>query len=180
MMHKHKILKGRMKGGLIAEFIMPILYGVIILWMATLWDCDKKYGNCDPDVQQQMKDFGYAFMPLMMCIYVPNLSAISSRFLIQSMVEDKQNKMRETLRIMSLSQFSYGLSFFLFQAIFAFLGGFIFAAFVFNNDNLFPNDPMNSSIQFAIVIMLHNLAQIPFSMSISTLFNDSKVAAYVG
>jgi len=119
-------------------------------------------------------------MPLLMCLYVPNLTAISSRFLIQTIVDDKQTKMRETLRIMSLSQLSYAFSFFIFQGIFAIIGGFIFGAFVINDNNLFPQDAMNSSLLFMAVIILHNISTIPFAMSLSTFFDDSKVAAYMG
>ena len=54
------------------------------------------------------------------------------------MLEDKQNKMKETLRLMSLSNFSYGLSFLIFQSIFALVSAFITGAFLINNENVFP------------------------------------------
>ena len=54
------------------------------------------------------------------------------------MVEDKEKKVRETLRLMSLSRFSYGVSIFLFQSIFAFLQGVILAFGLFNNEIFWP------------------------------------------
>ena len=53
-------------------------------------------------------------MPMYVCLVIPNLAAFTGRFLISSIVEDKQTKMRETLRIMGLSRLSYGFSIFLF------------------------------------------------------------------
>jgi hypothetical protein len=41
-----------------------------------------------------------------------------SRFVIQGLVEERQNKMKETLALMSLSPFSYAVSYILFQGIF--------------------------------------------------------------
>ena len=49
-----------------------------------------------------------------MGIYVPLTVMIGAKFILQNMVEEKENRMRETLRIMSLTPLSYGGSFFLF------------------------------------------------------------------
>ena len=76
--------------------------------------------------------------PLMMTFYVSLMVSIGATFLIQNMVEEKENRMRETLRIMSLSPLSYGGSFMLFQIIFAVIGGVIVGAFCFGNDMIFP------------------------------------------
>jgi len=118
--------------------------------------------------------------PLLFLIYIPNLTAFSSRFLIQTIVDDKQNKMRETLRLMSLTQFSYGLSYVLFQGIIAVLGSIIMGLFLFNNKDTFPDHPFGYSIAFIIVLVVLYVAMIPFAMSISTPFTDSKVANYAG
>lgn len=55
------------------------------------------------------------------------------------MVEDKANKMRESLRLMSLNKMGYALSFVLFQSIFAIVSSIIMGLFVYNNNVLFPN-----------------------------------------
>ena len=172
MLKKNYILKKRMKGSLVYEILFPVLYGWLTKYAAKKFHCE----DCSPEVY----NIGYAIIPFILCLLIPNLTGIASRFLIQTIVDDKQTKMRETLRIMSLTQMSYGVSFFLLQGIFAVLGGVIFLLFVYNDSNIFPVDAKTSSVQFALMIMLHNIAQIPFSMALSTFFNDPRVAAYMG
>lgn len=88
--------------------------------------------------------------------------------------------MRETLRLMSLTQVSYALSFVIFQGIFAAITGIVMGYFLFDNEAAFPNDTRVDSLQFVILMIAVYVAMIPFSMSLSTLFQDSKVANYVG
>lgn len=89
-------------------------------YLSRFFLCENLYSE-DDERCQPGSSFTYALaliqsavLPLLMSIYVPLLTTISSRFILQSMVQDKQNKMRETLRLMSLSQVSYALSYFLF------------------------------------------------------------------
>lgn len=96
------------------------------------------------------------------------------------MVEDKANKMRESLRLMSLSKWSYALSIVLFQACFAIVSSLIMGAFVYNNDGLFPNHTQNDSLIFICLLVILYVAQIPFTMALSTFFTDAKVANSVG
>jgi hypothetical protein len=70
------------------------------------------------------------------------------------MVEDKQTKMRETLRLMSLSQLSYGLSYLIFQGFFAILSGSIVGYFLRGNQNVFPDDTEARSVQFVYCAIL--------------------------
>lgn len=70
------------------------------------------------------------------------------------MVEDKANKMRESLRLMSLSKMSYAVSFVLFQSIFAIVSSIIMGLFVYNNEIIFPNHPVNDSILFICVLVI--------------------------
>jgi len=58
-------------------------------------------------------------MPFMMAIYIPQISALSARFIMQSMVQEKETKVRESLKIMSLSSRGYILSYFYLNGIFA-------------------------------------------------------------
>ena len=69
---------------------------------------------------------------------LPNLTFVTSRFILQQVVEDKQTKMRETLRLMSLSRLAYALSYLIFQAIFALISGTIIGYFIFSEkDQIF-------------------------------------------
>ena len=93
------------------------------------------------------------------------------------MVEDKATKMRETLRLMSLSRASYAMSFFIVQSIFAVLNGMVIGYMIFNNETIFPEQGRQSrSIQYTILSVLMCLGYIGFSMSLSTFFSDPKVA----
>ena len=56
------------------------------------------------------------------------------------MVEDKQNKMRETLRLMSLEPFSYTISIFAVQMIFAVSAAIIIGLGLQLNKRVFPED----------------------------------------
>ena len=77
-------------------------------------------------------------MPLFMTFYVSLMVSIGATFLIQNMVEEKENRMRETLRIMSLTPLSYGGSFMFFQMFFAVIGAVIVGAFCWGNEMIFP------------------------------------------
>ena len=74
------------------------------------------------------------------------------------MVEDKQNKMRETLRLMSLSQSSYALSFMIFQGIIAVISGIIVASINWGNEGLFTGDAEAKSLQFMICMIMFYLS----------------------
>ena len=56
------------------------------------------------------------------------------------------NKMRDSLSLMSLSSFSYSVSFFLLQGFFGALSGVIIGIGMYNNANIFPDDPKWNSI----------------------------------
>lgn len=105
------------------------------------------------------------------------------------MVEDKQTKMRETLRLMSLSPWAYAVSYFLFQTVFAIASALIMTVCCFGRIQLFPEPPVpidgvdstnTRSIKFFFCAALFCIANIPFSMALSTLFTDSKVANSIG
>jgi hypothetical protein len=52
--------------------------------------------------------------------------------------------------------------------------------FLFNNKDTFPDHPFGYSVAFIILLVVLYVAMIPFAMSISTPFTDSKVANYAG
>jgi hypothetical protein len=74
-----------------SEIFMPALFGYIVRTIA---------GSLGKDDNLELK---MVLIPFFVVLYVPQISALVARFLIQSLVEDKQTKMRETLRLMSLS-----------------------------------------------------------------------------
>ena len=60
------------------------------------------------------------------------------------------------------------------------ISGIIVGTVLWGNQELFNSDLDSKSAQFMTVMVLFLLSQIPFSMALSTFFNDSKVANYVG
>ena len=111
-------------------------------------------------------------------------SMLSTRFIMGSIIEDKRTKMRETLRMMSLSQFSYALSFLISSGVPAVLSGLIIGAIVFGDSVMFSNASIGSpallSIFFTIALVIYNLSSIAFLMVISTFFNDLNTGMNVG
>ena len=75
-----------------------------------------------------------------MVIFTPYITFLSSRFIIQSMVEDKNTKMKESLKLMSLSRTAYASSYFIMQAVMAIFSGVIVGALVFGNKAIWPGD----------------------------------------
>ena len=70
----------------------------------------------------------------------------SIRFIMGSIIEDKQTKMRETLRMMSLSQFSYALSFLISSGVPAVIGSLINGAVVYGDSVMFSNSNIGSPV----------------------------------
>ena len=86
------------------------------------------------------------------------------------------NKMRESLRLMSLTRISYTMSFIFIQGIFAVIAGLILMFGFLGNKTVFPADPTGNAVQFGIAIICFALTQIPYCMALSTLFSDAKLA----
>ena len=97
MLRKHWLLKKKMKGQLLWEIVTSFMMGLLLQYMG----------------DSLGRGLAATMMPFFMVFYTPYITLMPSRFIIQSMVEDKATKMRETLRLMSLSRTSYAMSFFI-------------------------------------------------------------------
>jgi hypothetical protein len=107
MLYKNLLLKTRQKAGLVIDILFPVLIGVSFLLVGNLFKCN----GCSPDDKFiRMASAAFA-LPLIMAVYVPLLVLIAGQFILQNMVQEKENRMRESLRIMSLTPLSYGGSF---------------------------------------------------------------------
>jgi ABC-type Na+ efflux pump permease subunit len=126
-----------MKSQLLWEFATPALSGVALHYLSRFFKCPEER-ECTFVQLQSLMIAQVLLMPLFMSLYVPNVTSIAARFILQSIVEDKQTKMRETLRLMSLSQFSYALSYLIFQGFFAVTSGSIVGYCLYGNENVFP------------------------------------------
>jgi hypothetical protein len=130
MIVKNLKLKMATKMGIAMDIIFPLLMGFIFWWFGNFFRCDlTKDTMQDCNVKFLVKSI---LFPIIFSLLVSVSVAIGATFITQSMVEEKENRMRETLRIMSLTPFSYGASFLLFQGLLAVLGGIIIGAFTIN------------------------------------------------
>ena len=101
------------------------------------------------------------------------------RFVLSQPVVDKETKMRETLRILSMKTSAYGLSFFFTQAIFAFFTS-IFISLTFLLIGFFQGKGFFAFIAFWMAVLVYGFSTIFMSMGLSTLFSDSKIASQIG
>ena len=100
------------KGIVVGELLAPCIFAALFWLMTTWFRCEDDPD--DPDYGQTCIALRSFFMPYILMFTIPNASTVNARFIIQSLVEDKAKKVRETLRLMSLSRFSYGVSIFLY------------------------------------------------------------------
>jgi ATP-binding cassette, subfamily A (ABC1), member 5 len=88
------------------------------------------------------------------------------------MVVDKETKMRETLRIMSMKSEAYGLSYFITQLIFVvFISLLMTLTFGFREFLSGMN-----LVYFFFLMILNGISMTFYSMALTTLFSDSKIA----
>lgn len=92
------------------------------------------------------------------------------------MVLDKQTKMRETLKIMSMKTGAYGLSYFLSQVFFVVFTTIVFAIMFVATDTITLGD----GLIMALALLLQGFSLLLFSMSISTLFSDPRLSVQLG
>jgi hypothetical protein len=120
---------------------------------------------------------GAMIIPIDLVFFAPYIFMFLSRFILQSIVEDKKTNMKETLRLMSLSRFSYAISFFLVQSLMVVWSGIILGLFMWDNHQVWPEGGRwHASMEFMIVMVLWGLATIGFTMCLSTMFEDPKLA----
>ena len=75
-----------------------------------------------------------------MSVFLPGATAVSSRFITEYLVREKEEKIRETLRLMGLSRFSYAISFFILEAIFGIYSAVVMWYWVKDKLSIFPDE----------------------------------------
>jgi hypothetical protein len=101
---------------------------------------------------------------------------MTARFILMQMVLDKQTKMRETLKIMSMKTGAYGLSYFLSQVFFVVFTTVVFAIMFVTTNTV----TLGNGLIMVFALLLQGLALLLFSMSISTLFSDPRLSVQLG
>lgn len=96
----------------------------------------------------------------------------SGGFVLTKLVEEKETGMRESLKIMSLQRNSYGMSYFISTGITITLQSLIIGLIV-GIPGSFPND---DGLLLIPIFIVYGLANVSFFMTLSTLFQDPKLA----
>ena len=84
---------------------------------------------------------------------------------------------------MSLKTESYGLSYLIFQVIFALIGGIIITVPTVGNEVFWGVDSsaaVSKGLALMISTVLYNMAQVPFTMCLSTMFKEPKIGNSFG
>lgn len=162
LIRKNFILKKRLWKQTIWEFIIPLLFGYIISLLA---------GNTG-GIQEL--DFGKVYL---ISLTTTLIFQPMQRFILMQMVVDKETKMRESLRIMSMKNSAYSLSYYISQLIFVvFISAIMAVVFGLNEfiqgaANLFA---------FFLLMIFYGTSMTFFSMALTTLFSDSKISVQLG
>jgi hypothetical protein len=98
----------------------------------------------------------------------------SNRFLLYSVVLDKETKMRESMKIMSLSEINYAMGFFFSEAI---LTTFISVALTIGMTRFIS---WSSVPLFFLALELLGLNLICMSLVLTNFFTDSKLSVLLG
>ena len=97
-MKKNMLLKRRAKRLLVWEFLVPALTGGFLRWFASRFDCalypqpteeeleEGRPKTCEPVIMAMARNL---LLPFLFVVYVPNLTQLSSKFILQTMVDDK-------------------------------------------------------------------------------------------
>ena len=112
-------------------------------------------------------------MSIISIVFLPYFTVISSKFILQTMVDERYSKMKETMKIMSLTDFAYGTSTFIYQVFMCLLHGLVFSLFFFHAEYIFPTDEKHvtgKTTLFLVVLVLFSIGQSAVAMALSTIF----------
>jgi hypothetical protein len=182
MSSKNWAQKKAKKCGFITEIIMPLLFGAFTGWIAQLI----LWGN---DTKQVMNANEVILLWIIILLLTPIMFMNGVIFIMNYMVVDKENKMRETLKIMGLDRVVYGLSYTVMQGCFTLycsvclvLGFLITLRRVVGTYAVFfsPDFGQMDVLTLFILVLLFGFSTLTFAQMLSTLFGDSKLASQVG
>jgi len=154
MMIKGLKIKWRNEKSIVWEMLLPVLYGYILKMVSESFECV----DCKESDIEMIIIVKSVIMPFLMALYIPQISALNARFIMQSMVMEKSTKIRESLKLMSLTSRSYVMSYVYLNGIISVIQGIIIIAWVFGNEAFFLTDVTSRSIQLMIVVILLLLA----------------------
>ena len=101
MVYKNYLIKKRNLSGFIFEILVPVIYVAYLRYIyADPCASPKQCSDIERATNQKINQIRN---PIILVIVLPALFSVGQRFILQSMVHEKVTKIRETLRLMSLS-----------------------------------------------------------------------------
>lgn len=174
--------------GIFGQFITPLILAVVagalpsFKWFHCGHTGDDLYSSTMRNESDECKQLKGVLVPLLYSlIFIPILSQNLQSFVTLNMLSDKETKARETLQLMSLSRWAYGVSYLIFVGLIAVVQALIVSAgFIARNDAWFDEKSMGSALEFLGINVLMVVASVPYSMVYSTFFSDKKLALFLG
>ena len=100
-------------------------------------------------------------------------------FLLHELIHERETRIYETMKLMSMTRTTYTLSYFFIQGFFTFVTACILSiGFLLANGNAYKTNSPNTDLVFGL--MLFSLSIISMTMAASTFFTDSRMALGVG
>jgi ABC-type multidrug transport system fused ATPase/permease subunit len=179
---KNFLLRIRHPGRLIFDLLLPVIIGLILgKWQVANFNFPDYDPNSTTDVIALFSKTLATWTTTI--IYIPIFFAGPCIFLMNQLVVDKETKMREAMRIMSLNSGAYSISYWVSQFIMVAISTVILvlALWLPINNAEIPEDFLAGSVTTLIFsVLLFGSALLSVSMTISSLFTDSKLSAQVG
>ena len=169
---KNFILKFRRYPETLWEIIFPLFCG-IIAGILSVEPTDVK-GDTPLELFQAISMVYFA------AYFIITISFLGSViFLLHELIHERETRIYETMKLMSMTRSTYTLSYFLTQGFFTFVTACILSiGFLLANGNAYKTNSPNSDLVFGL--MLFALSVISMTMAASTFFTDSRMALGVG
>jgi hypothetical protein len=107
---------------------------------------------------------------------IPICFAMACRYILSQVVYEKEMKMKETMKIMSLRTLPYGMTFFISQTFFTILAS-VMITIAFYIKKMFVGDKI---MPFYFTVLLFGMAITSFSLTLTAFFSDSKLSTQIG
>jgi hypothetical protein len=156
LVKKNMILKRRSLIFSLIEVIYPLLCVILFVYSAN------------------KTNVAYSLVTIVFTI--PICFAMACRYILSQVVYEKEMKMKETMKIMSLRTLPYGMSFFVSQSFFTIVASVMITIAFLIKDMVVGDD----IVPFFFTVLLFGLAITSFSLTLTTFFSDSKLSTQIG
>eukprot|EP00347_Sterkiella_histriomuscorum_P008930 403343198 len=170
---KNLIIKRRNSRDTLLEYLLPLIMSAIILIInLVLPKILEEQNRSEKDKELRLAFYTFNFI---MTSAIPLLFANTCRFIMFQIVKEKELMIYKSLSTLNLSTIAYALSFIGIQSF-----NCLYTALLITLPNIVIIDDSGDVALFFLTMFLFGEAMIVFSLTISTLFNDSKFSTQIG